>query len=168
MRGRWWVGVATGLALGLGAVVAIDAATDEASAQGRIVVSAEQLRINQKISQAAVRRVNTDHKKLNRVAAQLPLWAVSHGGAGSNLLRGDGVVASQRLTAGNYRVRFVRNIAGCAWSATPATEGASLPDGFSARVSLDLTEPSRAQLIVRTNAANGDPADSGFHVLVFC
>ena len=58
MSGRWWIGVAAGVALGLGAVVAADVATDEASAQSRFVVSAEQLRINQRISQAAVRRVN--------------------------------------------------------------------------------------------------------------
>jgi hypothetical protein len=58
LKGRWWVGVAAGVALGLGTVVAVDAATDEASAQSKFTVSAEQLRINQRISQAAVRRSN--------------------------------------------------------------------------------------------------------------
>jgi hypothetical protein len=58
MRSRWWVGVAAGVALGLGVVVAVDAGTDDASAQGGFRVSAEQLRINQRISQAAVRRSN--------------------------------------------------------------------------------------------------------------
>jgi len=56
--GRWWVGIAAGLALGLAGVVLGEAVTDEASAQGKFTVSAEQLRINQRISQAAVRRSN--------------------------------------------------------------------------------------------------------------
>jgi hypothetical protein len=58
LKGRWWIGVAAGVALGLGTVVAVDATTDEASAQSRFTLSAEQLRINQRISQAAVRRAN--------------------------------------------------------------------------------------------------------------
>jgi hypothetical protein len=59
MRGRWWIGVASGVALGLGSIVAVDVATQEASAQAsKFRVSAEQLRINQRISQAAVRRSN--------------------------------------------------------------------------------------------------------------
>jgi hypothetical protein len=59
MRGRWWIGVASGVALGLGSIVAVDVATHEASAQAsQFRVSAEQLRINQRISQAAVRRSN--------------------------------------------------------------------------------------------------------------
>jgi hypothetical protein len=51
-------GVACGAAIGLGALVVIDAATDTADAQSGFTVSAGQLRINQKISQAAVRRGN--------------------------------------------------------------------------------------------------------------
>jgi hypothetical protein len=162
------VGAAAGVALGLGAVVGIEAATDEASAQRPIAVTANQLKINQKISRAAVTRSNLNRQRLNKIGLQLPLWAVSSGGAGSNLVRGDGVISSQRLTDGNYRVRFVRNVSACAWSATAATDGASLPDGFSVRVSLDTTEASRSQLIVRTNGTNGAAADSGFHLLVFC
>jgi hypothetical protein len=33
---------------------------------------------------------------------------------------------------------------------------------------MDLTEPTKSQLIVRTNNAAGQPQDSGFHVQVFC
>lgn len=58
MRARWWVGVAAGVALGLGVVVAVEAGTEDASAQGGFAVTAEQLRTNQRISQAAVRRSN--------------------------------------------------------------------------------------------------------------
>ena len=82
----------------------------------------------------------------------------------------DGRLAAleQRLTDGNYRVRFVRDVSQCTWSGTPATDGASLPDAFSVRIALDLTEPTKSQLVVRTNDAAGNPKDSGFHVQVFC
>ena len=57
--GRWWIGVTAGAVLGLGGIVAVEAATQEASAQSATFrVTPEQLRINQRISQAAVRRVN--------------------------------------------------------------------------------------------------------------
>lgn len=167
MRSGWWIGVTAGVVLGLGGVAAVDVATQPAVAQGGTVTLA-QLKQVQRVSIAAVKRTNADHKKLNRVASQLPLWAVSSGAPGSNLIRGDGVVLAQRLTDGNYRVRFVRDVSTCTWSGTPATDGASLPDAFSVRVALDLTEPTKSQLIVRTNDAAGQPRDSGFHVQVFC
>ena len=62
---RLWVGVACGVALGLGAVVAVDAATEPAGAQANFTVSPEQLKINQKISSAAVKRSN---RSLNYLA----------------------------------------------------------------------------------------------------
>jgi hypothetical protein len=65
MRMRWFAGVAAGILLGLGTVTAIEAATDQASAQAGFTVSAAQLQINQKISQAAVRRSN---RSLNYLA----------------------------------------------------------------------------------------------------
>jgi hypothetical protein len=55
---RWWVGVAAGMALGLGGLAAVQAATDDASAASTFRVTPEQLQINQRISQAAVRRSN--------------------------------------------------------------------------------------------------------------
>ena len=56
---RAWVGIACGLALGLGGVVAVDAATESADAQAsEVEVTSAQLLINQRISQAAVRRSN--------------------------------------------------------------------------------------------------------------
>ena len=48
------VGLACGAALGIGSIVAVDAATESADAQERFTVSAAQLQINQRISQAAV------------------------------------------------------------------------------------------------------------------
>ncbi len=62
IKGRWWIGVTAGVAVGLGAVVATERATETASAQtaaqAGFTLSVEQLRINQRISQAAVRRSN--------------------------------------------------------------------------------------------------------------
>ena len=60
--GNWWIGVAAGLTLGAAGFVTVDQATETASAQsasgGTFQVTPEQLRINQRISQAAVRRSN--------------------------------------------------------------------------------------------------------------
>lgn len=53
-----WLGVACGAALGFGGIVAVEAGTGAAEAQGGFTVTPGQLRINQKISQAAVRRSN--------------------------------------------------------------------------------------------------------------
>jgi hypothetical protein len=58
MLRNWWAGVAVGVACALGAVVVMSAATSQAQAQSGFTVSAGQLQINQKISQAAVRRSN--------------------------------------------------------------------------------------------------------------
>jgi hypothetical protein len=56
--GMAWLGVACGVATGIGGVAALDAA-DRADAQAsKVEVTAEQLLINQRISQAAVRRGN--------------------------------------------------------------------------------------------------------------
>ena len=56
---RLWIGLSCGVALGLGGVVAADLSTQTASAQSAgFTVSAEQLKINQSISSAAVKRSN--------------------------------------------------------------------------------------------------------------
>jgi hypothetical protein len=52
------VGLVCGAALGIGSIVAVDAATESADAQEKFTVSPAQLQINQRISQAAVRRSN--------------------------------------------------------------------------------------------------------------
>ena len=70
MAKGWWVGVAAGVALGLGSLVAVEAATDDASAQRGFTVSAGQLKINQRISQAAVRRSNEGLRLLDPIRAQ--------------------------------------------------------------------------------------------------
>lgn len=54
---NWWVGVTAGVVLGLGGVIVSEAATTDADAAA-ISVTPAQLQINQRISQAAVRRSN--------------------------------------------------------------------------------------------------------------
>lgn len=67
MSARWLAGVVAGIVLGLGAVLAIEGTTDDASAQANFAVTPEQLRINQRISQAAVRRSNESLNLLDPV-----------------------------------------------------------------------------------------------------
>ena len=63
---RLWIGLACGVALGLAAVMAVNLGTQTASAQGSgFTVSAQQLKINQNISSAAVKRSN---RSLNYLA----------------------------------------------------------------------------------------------------
>jgi hypothetical protein len=168
MTGRWWVGIAAGVALGLGAVVALEASTDDASAQRPVIVSAQQLKINQRISQGAIKRVRRAEKDIASLGAAAPLYAVSNGAVGSNLVRGRGAVSSQHVDPGSYRVKFVRNISACSWSATLTSEAPPVPDAAFIRVALDTTDVGRTQLIVRTNALNGQFVNSGFHLEVFC
>jgi hypothetical protein len=66
----WWFAVPVGIALGLALALGLDRAAAPASAQGggsRVTLSAEQLRINQKISQQAVRRANRANSRLDRL-----------------------------------------------------------------------------------------------------
>lgn len=63
---RIWIGLACGVALALAAVVAVDLGTQPASAQSaNFTVSPQQLKINQNISSAAVKRSN---RSLNYLA----------------------------------------------------------------------------------------------------
>jgi len=168
LRGRWWIGVSTGVALGLAGVVAVEASTDQAGAQRPVAVSAQQLKINQRISQAAVKRSNRAQTRLAVVEAHPTLFAVSSGAVGSNLVRGNGAVSSQRVDEGNYRVRFDRNVSACSWTGIPATDAPPVPDAMSVRIALDTTDVARTQLVVRTANAQGNPVNAGFHLQVVC
>lgn len=64
-KGSMWAGVACGAVLAVASGFAVEGAMDTAGAQSGFTVSAEQLRTNQKISQAAVRRSN---RSLNYLA----------------------------------------------------------------------------------------------------
>ena len=129
-RPNWWVGVSLGVALGLGGVVGVEAATDDASAQSGFTVSAEQLKINQRISQAAVRRSNESLDLLDPVrksgaSDDAPGW-------GTTQIR-DGAVTSAKLDTAT-RERLPR------WAVVAATTG-SLTRAQGATTSAKLADP---------------------------
>lgn len=168
LNGRWWVGMTAGVALGLGAVVAVEGATGQADAARPVTVSAEQLKINQRISQAAVKRSNDALSQLGTITPQIPLFAVSSGAVGSNLVRGRGATSAQRIDDGNYRVKFDRNISACSWTGTASSDAPPVSDAVSVRIALDTTDAGRTQLVVRTANDTGQPTNSPFHVQVVC
>ena len=164
------MGVTAGVVIGLGTVAGVQAANSDATSGRKVIVSPQQLKINQRISQAAVKRSNDALKNIATLNAQVPLFAVSSGAVGSNLVRGRGAVSAQRIDDGNYRVKFDRNISACSWSATAASDAPPVADPVTIRLALDTTDVTRTQLVVRTNAGGGatPPVNAGWHVQVFC
>jgi hypothetical protein len=100
-----WAAAACGVVLGLGGIVGVHAATEPADAQGGFRVTPGQLQINQKISQAAVRRSNealgllspvrpkdsTDKKPVN------PFASPARGSGWPTSAFGDGAVTASKL-----------------------------------------------------------------------
>ena len=162
------MGITAGVVIGLGTVAGVQAATSDGSTGRKVIVSPQQLKINQRISQQAVKRSNDALKNLATLNAQVPLFAVSSGAVGSNLVRGRGALAAQRIDDGNYRVKFNRNISTCSLSATAASDTPPVADTVTIRLALDTTDVARTQLVVRTNAVGGAPVNAGWHVQVFC
>lgn len=181
MRSGWWIGVTAGVAIGLGSVAAVEVATAPASAASA-VVTIPQLKRVEKQARTAVKRSNVAVRRANAVAkaaaqdatnigvinGKLPLWAISSGDVGSDLVRGVNAVSSQRLTDGNYRVRFNRDVSTCSWSATLASTNGTIPAATSIRLALDTTEVTHTQIVVRTGDGAGNPVNSPFQVQVFC
>jgi hypothetical protein len=69
-RMGWWLAVPVGVALGLALAVGLDRAAEPAAGQGGrsgITLSAEQLRINQRIGQAGVRRANRANSRIDKL-----------------------------------------------------------------------------------------------------
>jgi hypothetical protein len=98
MRARWWVGVAAGVALGLAVVAGLEAGTDDASAQGGFAATAEQLRTNQRISIAAVRRSNEALTLLDPIRRQPKLPQKVLGWRSQDLR--DGAVSTAKIANG--------------------------------------------------------------------
>lgn len=73
----WWLAVPVGIAVGLALAVAIDRAAGPAAAQGGgaggFTLSIEQLKINQRIGQAGVRRANRANDRLDRLGSAPPV-----------------------------------------------------------------------------------------------
>lgn len=179
MRPRWWVCVAVGMALGLGVVVAVEAGTDDASAQSGFRVSAEQLRINQRISQAAVRRSNQAIDLLDPITRQPRIPNKVLGWRTQDLR--DGVITSAKIANGSVaEADLASALAGrlTAWASVGATGTLSRSSGgitssrssegtYRVDVSRDLgrcawtaTEVVAAAGEIGRIGAGIDPADS--------
>ena len=125
---NWWVGVAAGAVLGLGGVIVAEQATTDAEAASFSVTPA-QLQINQRISQAAVRRSNESLDLLDPVrksGAQddAPGW-------GTPQIRDGAVTAAKLDTAvreGQPRWAVVAATTGALTRGKGATTAAKLPD----------------------------------------
>ena len=180
-----WIGVGVGAAIGLGAIAGVQVATDDAQA-APVKVTQSQLKINQRISQAAVKRSNEALTKIAALTAQVaalqagagagsysgPLWGASNGTSQESLITtrgGTGVTSIFSNQAGRYTVKMNRNIATCTYSATIAADSsADLTNGRDIRVAVDLSDAARTQLLVFTSKADGKPSNAPFHIQVFC
>lgn len=84
-----------------------------------------------------------------------------------NLKRGENVVSSQRLGFGIYEVLFNRDVRRGAYLATAGGHGyAGVPLGATANVMGRATDPHG--VLVYTTNMEGEPINTGFHLLVVC
>ena len=160
MRPRWWVGVAVGVAVGLGAVAAVDAGTDDASAQSGFRASPEQLRINQRISQAAVRRSNQALDLLDPITRQPKIPNKVLGWRTQDLR--DGVITSSKIANGSVsEADLASALAGrlSAWAVVGATGTLARSSGgiTSARASAGAPTASTSTAAWASCAWTGDP-----------
>jgi hypothetical protein len=91
------------------------------------------------------------------------LWAVVN--ANGTIARQKGVVSASHVDNGRYRVQFNQTISACAWLATigSAAEGTSF--GF---IEVELSSGSTNTVVIGTQNTNGNFADRGFHLAIFC
>ena len=191
MNSRWWIGVTAGLAVGIGGVVVADQVTTPANA-APITLSVSQLQINQRISQAAVRRSNealtllapvrasgstpaagwptasirngavTSEKLDTSVRESLPRWAVVSATTGA-LVRGKGASAAAKLAdPGLYSVTFDRDVSACSFQGTIAATG-SEPITTGGQISAWRSATDAKTVTVRT----GDAAGAAVNTLPF-
>ena len=180
MRKNWWIGVTAGLAVGIGGVAIADQATTPANA-APFTLSVNQLQINQRISQAAVRRSNNALTLLGPVRASgttpaagwpsasirngavtsakldtsvregMPRWAVVAATTGA-LVRGKGASKASKLTdVGLYSVTFDRDVSACSFQATIASTGTD-PITTGGQVSAWRDATDAKKVTVRTAA----------------
>ncbi len=90
-------------------------------------------------------------------------WAVVD--ANGNLIRDLGAIASNRLNAGVYEVRFNRNVTHCAYVATIGLPGQGNPPPGEISVA-SSPNPNGVRVDTANNA--GAPADLPFHLAVHC
>jgi hypothetical protein len=191
--GNWWIGIAAGLTLGAAVVVTVDQVSEPASAQGGFAVSAEQLRINQRISQAAVRRSNESLNLLDPVRKSgarddAPGWATAQirDSAITAAKIADNAVTTPKIAAGavsNDKLAHpvywaVVNADGTLARGNGATVGGAGTTTPPVGVATTYLNPDTAKnaVTVRTYDVDGaaivDPVtegeDKAFHVTVTC
>ena len=176
---------AAGLALagGFGTALLLQAATP-AGAQEEFTVTAAQLRINQRISQAGVRRSNDALKRVEALEARagsdetpegpplvLTFFAPISGTStpqpaapGGSTPAAVGVVGTEFPETGLARVIFSRPVNTCAFGATVVDE----QGGQISATSRSATAPGNRAVDVRTRASDGTPQPRSFHLTVFC
>jgi hypothetical protein len=194
---RWWIGVTAGLAVGIGGVVVADQVTTPANA-APITLSVSQLQINQRISQAAVRRSNealtllgpvrasgstpaagwptasirngavTSEKLDTSVRESLPRWAVVSATTGA-LVRGKGASAAAKLAdLGLYSVTFDRDVSACSFQGTIASTGTD-PITTGGQISAWRSATDVKSVTVRTGDQGGAPVNTlPFNLSVQC
>lgn len=154
---RSWLLIALAAAIGAVAAVGVNhIGGPQAGAQASDVeLSRQQLLINQRISQAAVRRSNT-------ALERMPRWAVVI--ADGRLVRGAGVRSVNRTGLGTYLVGFDRDLSECAFTASQIQSDPALLGPVGMRV-----EGSPLSVLeVNTATPGGEPADRNFTVQVTC
>jgi hypothetical protein len=190
----WWLAVPVGVALGLALALALDRAAEPAAGQGGrpgFAVSGEQLRINQRISQAAVKRSNRANTRLDRL--RLPAGpagpAGAAGAAATAAPAGPGAVRIAFSAAPGAPPQTVLDAAGVTMTAACAAEaggGAAVDVTFGVaqastifgttsiasgtdRAAPATTEAQNIELPLPAGATltEGDPAAGGAYVREF-
>jgi hypothetical protein len=179
--------VAVMVALAAGGVTAL---AQDGKDGSDIQVSESQLRINQRIASAAVKRSNEALSLLSPLTASSPRPGATNGwrtrdvrdgaitksklssalrdetalfasvSATGGLTASRGVTGSQQIAQGEYAVAFERTVTSCASWVQPVGQNA-----------FTLAAPSAVQpntLVVTTTAAGGDRSNRAFHVMLIC
>jgi hypothetical protein len=188
----WWLAVPVGIALGVGVAVGIDRAADPAAAQGGrsgFTISAEQLRINQRIGQQGVKRANRANSRLDRLTAAAAGPPGPAGPAGPPGPAGPGAARIAFSAATGAPAQGVLDLAGVTIAAACVAQaggGASLDLTFGAAQAGTLvgtlsiatgtdpaapsaTDVQNVQLPLAAGAtpSPGDPAPDGEYVREF-
>ena len=153
----WWIAVPVGIAIGLALVLMLDRAATPAQGAGPITVSAQQLHINQRISQQGVRRANRANARLDALRAAAtgpagPQGPAGPAGPGAARIAFSAAVGSPRQTV--LELAGVTISVACAAGAAGETNltirgGAAEPTtlmGSSIDVGGDPNNPSPAQV----------------------
>lgn len=94
------------------------------------------------------------------------LSATVDAGIPTTLVRGVGATEVVRLNAGNYRVRFDRDVSGCTYVASAGQHTAGIIDDTAASTAPDVTDAFR--VVVRIFDVSGNLTDGSFHLIVVC